>query len=1224
MDSIHAVKVEQDHTKDADDRKLFVKGSDSTRIHYKPENAPSFDEYQGDNDFLLNHPIPVKPLAKRSLWFRLVQAIGVIGSLGWMGVCALFFTSQGGIQTQTPYEFGIFVAGMIAPVAFFWMILSYMQRNTDARYYAETMRQEMHTLFFPSDSDSVRVNKDIELMTKQAAELASSSKAVLKTIHRARMGLRHEIKQFSGLASQAENHIIALSDAMVEKTGNLVEKTDVVHSRLNHLSEDSDKALKSWEKAGAVMVERAAEIEVTMDKGANHILSMADVAEEKSKAVSQMFDETIQSLDDTVDNASQRLGNISDIISTHTRTLEQTSCDLSKESGRLDAIVNDQVEQLNDATGRSVEAITQSVLSIQDQKDSLLSLTDDLTNKTDTINQTITHSVNKLDDTTRTVENQIESVETRLTEKSSIIANALNGFDSQIDRIDSISEIANHRLNEGIDTAINGAMQISTAIHRSIDKMDTVTNDNVEKTTQQIELLTTHINDLKKSEIDHLSQAQRLGDLMQQSESNIERATNKSEYFIQKLNETIEHHGLQLDASSSTLHEQIKLVTKSLEEPMRLVSVAVADVDGRHEQIQTTLERRINELKVASSKATESAETIRQSLREQTQDMTNLSGTLTIQTQSINAALSVSQTEFENAIQISGGAIQSLITQMSEVSDDLTFITDETSTNLMQFNNVLETSSNNLQTIASQSEKLMKTQIDSYQDQLNNLDSTLTITVENIEKHAESYKTIGAEMMPLFEQVDKRTQLSIQSLQSLDENYTVVSSTILEKIKDSTLTFDTRLENLQSGSEKASQILKSSGDYLQSCLENIQDAATSTDLKMTNIAQAIEKQSSNIHIVTDKTALRLESIQNLINEQFSQLSLSVANSVEQIEAAGSSFDIRADKISATTEDVLEQIMHAGDGAEMKTGQLKSMISDISTLSSSVTDSLSIQMTELSNNSDSALVNLRKTADSLSIKSTEIDTMMRSVLDQAQYYGKNMREQVNLIAIKSGENVATIEKSLHGLSQKMHGINDQTQSVNNFVNNATQSLVEQSKSFSSSVQQSSLAAENATLLFTKQSEQLLKASDLALKKAEHIKATEIIASRDTFMTSARFVLESLHSLSIDFIRMIDGDVSEKDWKSYRKGDISVFTSQLVSRLNDLPADKIRNKFQDDSEFRSYVQKFMGQFEDILNQTDTIDRGAILSTTFAASDVGKIYHYLSNVIGINTNRALFKTA
>jgi ABC-type transporter Mla subunit MlaD len=277
------------------------------------------------------------------------------------------------------------------------------------------------------------------------------------------------------------------------------------------------------------------------------------------------------------------------------------------------------------------------------------------------------------------------------------------------------------------------------------------------------------------------------------------------------------------------------------------------------------------------------------------------------------------------------------------------------------------------------------------------------------------------------------------------------------------------------------------------------------------------------------------------------------------------------------------------------------------------NTISKQMHTLSENSDEALSNLRKTSDSLSIKSKEIDSMMQSVIKQSKTHVDNMRDQVQAVAEKGDEAALSIGQSMSTLMSTMDSVNTKTKSVVSYISETNQSLYDQSGRFVTAVAKSAEAAEHASEIFANQSDNLLKASRAAVERAQQIEKTELRAGRDNFLNSARFVLESLHSLSIDFVRTLDGEIQDKDWKSYQKGDVALFTTKLAKRLEELPADKIRTKYAEDVEFRTYVQKFMRQFEDILEQTNTVDRGAVLGTTFAASDVGKIYSFLQNTIG-----------
>ena len=125
-----------------------------------------------------------------------------------------------------------------------------------------------------------------------------------------------------------------------------------------------------------------------------------------------------------------------------------------------------------------------------------------------------------------------------------------------------------------------------------------------------------------------------------------------------------------------------------------------------------------------------------------------------------------------------------------------------------------------------------------------------------------------------------------------------------------------------------------------------------------------------------------------------------------------------------------------------------------------------------------------------------------------------------------------------------------------------------------------------------------------------------------MISAKFIVESLYSLSVDLTRMVEGDVSEKTWKAFKKGNVSVFTQRLVELRDQVPLDKARDKFVEDSAFRTYVQRFIRQFEELYEEAAENDHGTLLSATFGSSEVGKLYAFLCSVAGKDS--VLGKTA
>lgn len=1194
-------------------RKVFVKGSEGTRFHYNPDSAPQFDDDEQSTIILNPSNIAPKAQVKRSPFFRFVQAFAIFFSLGWSAICILYFVMQGGLTTQTPYEFGIFIAGMTTPVAFLWMFLGYLQRHNDVKFYAENLRAEMQSLFFPSEEESRLVNKDIERMTRQAAELAASSKAAMKSIQRTRQGLRHEIKEFANFARKAESHLISLSDSLVERTGQVTGMVDSLEERMGTIEARSQSAVMVWDEASARMVERSADIEAAMEQGSNRILSMAEMAEERSKAVSESFDGTISSLGLTVDAAIERLSGIEDKFGSHTRSLEISSEELAKETNRIGMMIDDQIAQLQDAAGRSVESITQSLVSVSEHKDLLEESANILTSRADTIADVINGSVTKLTETSEGIIARAEETESRLSEKATVIASALDNVEMQVDRIDSVSEIASHRLSEGIETAVNGSQQIGEAVRRAVETLTRLSRETTEDATSLIDAATAQIKELQDSGQGNIKAVEQMIELFDRSRQQIEKSAVMASQQAEELWQTVDNQTGKLETSATSLADQVKAVSRSLEEPMRLVNIAVADADSRHEQIRQTLDRRIADLRDASEKAGESVEVIRQSLREQTNEISTLSGRVLSQSKALNTELADNKSQLTDTIDTALTDMNRLMEGLESKSNLISQCTRAMLGDISEATENLELSANRMRDTSLVSKEALKLTGEGFLETSMMLETKIAAAETNIETANRNLSASCERILPLYDRVEKGARASLDELTTFKESCEQLVETSLSKIGDATTQFEGRLVKLQACSDETQSSLKTTATAMRDTLGDIEFAAETANDKMYKLTHSMETQSSDIHILTDQATLKMEGIQKLVDEQFRELSGSVGMAVSQIEEAGEKFSARAEKISDTARLISDSFTDAGDEAQAKAYALKQAVVHIGDTTHETTQLLSSHIGKLRTDGEEALSNLVKTADSMTIKSKEIDVMMQSVLGQANSYANDMREQVRAVAEQSDQTAQSVSKSIASLLTTMDGVNEKTKLVVDYIEESNQSLYDQSGRFVTAVSKSAQAAEHATEIFSTQTDNLLKASRYAVEKIEDIRKAELRAGRETFLSSARFVLESLHSLSIDFIRVIDGEVAEKDWKTYQKGDIALFTSKLADRLDQMPADKIRHKYAEDGEFRNYVQKFMRQFEDVLDQTDTVDRGAVLGTTFAASDVGKIYRFLCNVTG-----------
>ena len=113
--------------------------------------------------------------------------------------------------------------------------------------------------------------------------------------------------------------------------------------------------------------------------------------------------------------------------------------------------------------------------------------------------------------------------------------------------------------------------------------------------------------------------------------------------------------------------------------------------------------------------------------------------------------------------------------------------------------------------------------------------------------------------------------------------------------------------------------------------------------------------------------------------------------------------------------------------------------------------------------------------------------------------------------------------------------------------------------------------------------------------------------------ARHSLESLDSLSVDIARMIDHDAAAELWDRYKRGERNVFTRRLYTMQGQKTFDEIRNKYRADREFKQTVDRYIGEFERLLEDVSRGDRGQVVARTYLTSETGKVYTMLAHAAG-----------
>jgi hypothetical protein len=109
------------------------------------------------------------------------------------------------------------------------------------------------------------------------------------------------------------------------------------------------------------------------------------------------------------------------------------------------------------------------------------------------------------------------------------------------------------------------------------------------------------------------------------------------------------------------------------------------------------------------------------------------------------------------------------------------------------------------------------------------------------------------------------------------------------------------------------------------------------------------------------------------------------------------------------------------------------------------------------------------------------------------------------------------------------------------------------------------------------------------------------------------IESLDSLSIDIARMIDHDAAAEAWERFKRGERGVFNRRLYTNAGQKTFEEIRKKYRRNAEFRETVDRYIDEFEKLLEQVSRDERGQTLTKTYLTSETGKVYTLLAHAAG-----------
>jgi hypothetical protein len=106
---------------------------------------------------------------------------------------------------------------------------------------------------------------------------------------------------------------------------------------------------------------------------------------------------------------------------------------------------------------------------------------------------------------------------------------------------------------------------------------------------------------------------------------------------------------------------------------------------------------------------------------------------------------------------------------------------------------------------------------------------------------------------------------------------------------------------------------------------------------------------------------------------------------------------------------------------------------------------------------------------------------------------------------------------------------------------------------------------------------------------------------------------MESLSLDIGRLMDRNLAAEMWDRYQRGESKAFSKRLYTPAGQKAFDEVARKYRADRAFKQTVDRYIAEFERLLDEVAREDRGPQTLRGHLTSETGLVYTLLAHAAG-----------
>lgn len=884
-------------------------------------------------------------------------------------------------------------------------------------------------------------------------------------------------------------------------------------------------------------------------------------------------------VDDLLSRADAQKTALEETAQAQAQVFQNAADDAERKSESVNKALSAQIDALEMAVAAAEDKAFRMTRQLEQTSQDIAAVTNHTLQKAETAGQTLSSNILKLDDAGDEIRRKLDA-----------------GADHLMARAQEIESFSSRAVNELLragDEVRQNSSDLSISSDDALSRLGVI-RDSLSAGAADVERA---IEQLEEKQVRFRGEAEAVGREVKHSSGQLVADTEKLTSTVQEMKSEVSSAGETLRNELLDLDDTYKKTALHLGEVKDLLARGQALLqeagDGALEKagkLKEHMTDHADRLLDSNETAARRTSEVQEQLRKQMNALSSASVQIQEMSQEISERLEANvDTLSEASISASNQVIQ-VGSGFQRQADEMKTTAERVSTEIKEAGEALRRETNDIELHADRTSKTIKSASEDLEKRQRELGSAAdqsklklsAIVEETIRHHQEFMATAERSTMQARQsgeaarsqtaELAKTAERASAQLRTMGDDVHQNISELTHIAHKASVEGDQLARKAQSNIEKLSDVSQSAKEQM-AMLSEVSESAKIHSEAMEKI---LRKETGALSEVAKQLADKAETIKTTLSER-AQL---FQQTTGKADIAGEAFRRKTLELAKASELMLSGLVHA----DQALGRHKKEIEDTRNQAQSDLERVMLKMSEAGQQahgmSDDAAQAFQQRTNDLIKFSDKAYSGSKELIDQFEQQRKRLETTAQLVENSIGE----------------------TAKILNFESKNLKNVV-------------GLAAEDAlisSLKFQEQADKLEKASKVVQKQTEDITNNAAGQMSKAHRKASSFIIDSLHSLSIDLARNLESSLPEDLWKKYRRGDKSIFSKRLVKNKD---AEKIKALYRDNGDFRRYVDQYLSEFGRLLQETDETEFSELLLDTYINSDVGKVYLMLSDALDTN---------